>query len=113
MAYRPTTALLRLPHQGRPLNLVCAADDRLRIFALAQAALHSALGAVGAAAQLSTALHRQYRGLDDSRTGPSAVAHLWPDAHQRRLLEYRLRQQRTVHLAWLDRKSTRLNSSHL
>src|ERR1019366_9548985 len=101
MAFRPTTALLRLPHHGRPRNLVCTADDRLRVFALAQAALHSALGAVGADAQLSTALHRQYRGLDDSRTGPPALAHLWPDAHQRRLLQYRLRQQRPVYLAWL------------
>jgi cytochrome d ubiquinol oxidase subunit I len=69
--------------------------------ALAQAALHGALGFVGAAAQLSAALHRQHRRLDDRRTGPPALAHLWPDAHQRRLLEHRLGQQRPVYLAGL------------
>jgi cytochrome bd-type quinol oxidase subunit 1 len=100
-AHRAAAALLRLPHHGWPRHLVCAADDRQRVSALAQAAFHRALGAVGAAAQLPIALHRQHRRLAHSRVGPPALAHLRPDAHQRGLLEHRLGQQRPLHAAGL------------
>ena len=76
-------------------------DDRLRVSALAQAALHGALGAMGAAAQLSAALHRQHRRLDDRRTWPPALAHLRPDAHQRGVLENRLGRQWPVYVVRL------------
>ena len=65
--------------------------------AVAWAALHNALGAVGAAAQLSVPLHCQYRRLDDRRTWPPAVAHLRTHADQRGLLEHCLGGQWTVH----------------
>ena len=87
VAHRAAAALLRLPHHGRPRNLVRAADGRGRVSALARHALHRALGPVGAAAQLSAALHRQHRRLDDRRTRPPALAHLRPDAHQRGLFQ--------------------------
>ena len=66
MAHCPSAALLRLPHHGRTRNLVCAADDRLRIFALAQAPLPITLGFVGAAAQLSPALHCTSEGYSNT-----------------------------------------------
>ena len=67
------------------------------ISAVARKALHSALGALGAAAQLSAALHRQHGRLDDRGTWASAVAHLRTDAHQRGLLQHRLGRQWTVY----------------
>src|ERR1019366_5980037 len=56
---------------------------------------------MGAAAQLSTALYRQYRWLDDCRAWPPTLAHLRPDAHERRILKHRLGEQRTLHVAWI------------
>ena len=68
-----------------------------RISALAQAAVHYALGFVGASAQFSATLHRQHCRLDDRRAWPPALAHLWPHAHQRGLLKHSLGQQWPLH----------------
>jgi len=54
---------------------------------------------MGSAAQLSTSLYRQYRWLDDCRTWPPTLAHLRSDAHERRLFEHSLGQQRALHFA--------------
>ena len=99
VAHRAAAAVLRLPHHGRPRNLVRAADDSGRVPAMARKALHRAAGAVGAAAHLSVPLHCQHRRLDDRRTRPPAVDHLRAHANQRGLLQYRLRRQRPVHAA--------------
>ena len=72
-------------------------DGGIRISALARQALLRALGVVGFAAQLSAALHRQYRRMDDGRAWTSAVAHLRTDAHQRGLLQHRIGRQWTVY----------------
>ena len=53
------------------------------------------------AAHLSIPLHCQHRWLDDRRTWPPALAHLWADADQRGLLEQRIGRQWTLHTHWL------------
>ena len=82
VAWGAAAALLRLPHHGGAGDVVRAADGGVGVPAVARAALRRAMGIVGAAAQLSPALHCQYGGLDDGGAGAATVAHLWADADQ-------------------------------
>ena len=101
VAHGAAAALLRLPHHGGAgtwfvLLMVVAA------FLLWRGRLFTSRWALWALlAELSAALHRQHRRLDDRRTGPPALADLRIDAHQRGLLEHRFGQQRSVHAARL------------
>ena len=81
-AHRAAAALLRLPHYGRPRNLVRSADAGLCLSALAWPPAHISLDIVGVAAQLSSALHCQHRGMDDGRAWAAALADLRPHANQ-------------------------------
>jgi hypothetical protein len=63
-------------------NLVPAAHGRRRLPALARQTLHRALDPLAHPAQLSAALHRQHRRLDDRRNRPPALARLRPHAHR-------------------------------
>src|ERR1700677_1608975 len=97
MADRAAIALLRLPHHGGPRDLVCPSHVGGRILALASKAPPNALGSLGVAAQLPSALHREHRWLDDRRTGPPTLAYLRAHAHERGLFEHGLGQQRPVY----------------
>src|ERR1035441_3968980 len=97
MAHGAAAALLLVPHHGWPRNVVCAVDDRVGISAVARTALQRAMGFVGAATQLSAALHCEYGGVDDCGTRPPAVADLRSDADQRGILKHGLGEQRAIH----------------
>src|SRR6185437_14625250 len=101
VAHDAAVALLRIPHHGGAGDMVRAADGGVRLSAVAWEIVWSAMGAVGAAIELSAAVYRQHGGMDDGGDWASAVADLRADAHERRLFEHGVGRKRSIHADWL------------
>src|SRR5579862_4005151 len=99
MANGSSSAFLLVSHHGGAGDLVRASHGHLRLPALAWKALRTPRRALGAAVELSSALHRKHRWLADCRTRPAALVDLWAHANQRRLLEDGFGRKRFVYSA--------------
>src|SRR5260370_673066 len=99
MAEYTASAVLQLPHHGRPGDLLRRPDGRRRIPALAGKALHGALGALADPAQLPAAVYCEHCRLDDCRDRSPALARLRTAPHVGGLLETHRRRHQPIHSA--------------
>src|SRR5258708_32843681 len=99
MADHTASVVLQLPHYGGPRNVLRRSDGPRRISALAWKAVHGAVGALAAPAELPAAVYCECRRLDDCRDRSPAVARLRADPPVGGLVETHPRRPKPVQTA--------------